>query len=871
MLGLLVLVLAMLGTMAPLALGQLGDATVRDRIDTLSPPVRDVVSTTPGLPQIGGGGSSTETDVVWRPFLGELERVRSSADRPLPAVLGAPVAVARTAPAALAEDPRTRQLSVAYSPGFEQRLAVVDGRLPESGSDGAEVELVLSVDTAADMEWSVGEPRTVVPAGGEPVRFQLVGVFEPVDDGDDFWQHATSVREPNVFDDGNAPRIVTGTGFAHPGSLAGAYRFSGAQTTDVWFPTDASAIDAGDAEQAAAALRRLTSVSQVIGTTADGPGILGVRLEAEMTAELEAALAQQDSTVAVIAMLVAGPLGVAVAVLILACRLILEHRRSSMRLLSARGASTGQLQRLLGAEGVLWGTVPAVVGVVAALLVGLLLGASPTPVIVVPAVILAIAPAVILAVLAPSAAERPLRADLGLRGSRLRGIIEGAIVVLALIASTLLFVRGYSDGVDPLVAATPLLLSLVACLATLRLYPIPLGGLLRRARTGVGLDGFLGSARALREPSIGLTPVLALVVGVSVAVSSGVLLSALQVGVADASGARIGSDMRVAGYLFTKEQLDRVASIEGVAGATGISGAEQARLDIDGVDETTVVFVVDGAALRAVQGAGPGMLPPGVSLTPDGREVMPVVVSAAAADMIGAPDELTLDGVAAEVVGVTRGPVPVGERENWVAIDSSYAEEVLGGDPSARTVLVALDDGADPDAVEAAVRDVVGDGVRIDTVAGVADRIRTGPAVQGVRSALFIATAAAALFSALAIVMTLSLAAAPRARVLALLRTLGARPRSATSLARWEIGPPVAAAVVAGTVFGALIPLVVMAAVDLRPFTGSSVAPAYALDPGILGITLGGFVVAAVVLTAAALLLSRRLRVANALRTVEEG
>ena len=76
---------------------------------------------------------------------------------------------------------------------------------------------------------------------------------------------------------------------------------------------------------------------------------------------------------------------------------------------------------------------------------------------------------------------------------------------------------------------------------------------------------------------------------------------------------------------------------------------------------------------------------------------------------------------------------------------------------------------------------------------------------------------------------------------------------------------------IAGTVFGAIVPLVVMAAVDLRPFTGSSVAPAYAIDPGILLLTVGGFVTVAVVLTAIALLVSRRVRAAGALRTVEEG
>ena len=143
--------------------------------------------------------------------------------------------------------------------------------------------------------------------------------------------------------------------------------------------------------------------------------------------------------------------------------------------------------------------------------------------------------------------------------------------------------------------------------------------------------------------------------------------------------------------------------------------------------------------------------------------------------------------------------------------------------------------------------------------------------MQSVRWALLTATALAALLSALAIVMTLALAAGPRRRVLALLRTLGSPPRSATSLALWEVGPPAVAAVIAGTVFGALVPLVVLGAVDLRPFTGSSVQPAYQIDPAILALTLGGFVVLAVVLTGIALLISRRVGAAGALRTMEEG
>ena len=87
-----------------------------------------------------------------------------------------------------------------------------------------------------------------------------------------------------------------------------------------------------------------------------------MKFEANLAPEIELALAQQNSTVGVMVMIIAGPIGVAAAVLILGCRLILETRRPGLRLLSARGASVGQLRGMLGVEGVLVGTVPALAG-----------------------------------------------------------------------------------------------------------------------------------------------------------------------------------------------------------------------------------------------------------------------------------------------------------------------------------------------------------------------------------------------------------------------------------------------------------------------------------------------------------------------------
>ncbi|GAA3199476.1 ABC transporter permease [Microbacterium terregens] len=869
--GLLVFLLALLATGAPMVLGQLGDATLRDRLDHTSSPIRDVGSEVAGVPQIPANGGST-TPEIWSDFLGALEDIRTTTLPPLPEVLKPAEVVSRTeGETLLGSYSRVLELALAFDPGYRDRIDIVDGRLPEPAAPAGAIEIVLSVRSAEEMFWPVGETRTVVGLAG-PKDYLLTGVFEPREPRADYWPHVPSVVIPQIFWEGDGPIFVTGTAYVDPALLGLAGEFRGGASTRTWFPVTAGSVQSDDAEQVAAALRKLTAVSHSVGTASAGPGILGLRYEADVADEIEIALAQQNATLSVITMLFAGPVGVAAAVLLLGCRLILEGRRASVRLLSARGASAGQLRGVLGVEGAVSGVLPAILGAAAAS-VGVLLisGAVPAPIGFVPAALIALAPVGILMTLAPSAADRPARADLGRRASRVRLLGEGLVAALAAAALILLLIRGYSDRVDLLLAATPLLLALVACLLTLRLYPLPLRVVFSRARARAGLDAFLGAARALREPRTGLTPVLALVVGVSVAVSSAVLLSVLDVGVADAARAQIGADVRITGGLFNDEKLDRIAEIDGVAGVTGISGATPATLDIAGLTGGTSVFVVDSEALRTVQGDGPGMLPPDVSLVGAAGAPVPLLSSSGTAEEIGSVDEVGLGGVAAEVVGVSRGPVPIGEREDWVAIDQSYAADTLGRDPNDRTVLVRLDDGVGGRDVEAQLRKVLGSTPRIDTAVDAAARVRSGPSVQGVRWALLVATALAALLSALAIVMTLALAAGPRAHTLALLRTLGAPSRSASSLSLWEIGPPATAAVIGGTVFGALVPLVVMAGVDLSPFTGSTLPPGYALDPAILARTLGGFVVAAAALTALALFISRRVRAAAVLRIEEEG
>ncbi|MFC0198740.1 ABC transporter permease, partial [Microbacterium arthrosphaerae] len=456
--ALLVFVLAVLATAAPAALAAVGDATLRERLDGVPPTIRDVVSdnvTSTAFPQLGNEPylEPATTDDIWGRFAASVEEIRASADDPLPDALGPGRMITRNADNQLLVGDGTRAATIAFDPDYEDEIRIVEGRMPEpaaselsgpfdTGVGGLpiqnRVEVVLSEETAAELDWAVGERMPVGSFGGL-VQLELVGLFEPVDPDSEYWDHVTSVLEPFVFDDGNQPRRVTGTAYAHPASLV-SYGLGGKRSTLVWYPTDTARIDGDNAEEAVAALNRLTAVSHPIGTMDQGPGLLSLAFDADITGTIQSALGQQRSTAGVIAMLVAGPVGVAAAVLVLGCRLILEGRRPGLRLLSARGASVGQLRGLLATEGVLVGVVPALIGSAAAIAGGaLVFGLAPSAAGIATALVAGLSPVVILFVLAPTVAERQARADLGRRGSRMRVIAEAVIAGLAAVALVLLF------------------------------------------------------------------------------------------------------------------------------------------------------------------------------------------------------------------------------------------------------------------------------------------------------------------------------------------------------------------------------------------------------------------------------------------------
>ena len=153
----------------------------------------------------------------------------------------------------------------------------------------------------------------------------------------------------------------------------------------------------------------------------------------------------------------------------------------------------------------------------------------------------ALAPPVLFATMTSGRDLRAPRSDLRLRArSRSRWIAEVAVVGLAALSLFLLARRGLvessdSVGIDPLLAATPLLLAAAVCIGVLRLYPLPLLGVQRGLRRRRGAAGVLGAARAIRDPSLGFAAALALVVGITIVVFSTVMSTTLRSGLEQAA------------------------------------------------------------------------------------------------------------------------------------------------------------------------------------------------------------------------------------------------------------------------------------------------------------------------------------------------
>lgn len=883
---------------------------------------RDVISVTeavPGLPPVRsygpvGGPEGVPPEPDWAPFLANLDVVRAETPEPLRSAMSAPDFHVTSRDPAYTEPVPSSDLSEAKvylraSPNLVEHTELVEGRWPTATAgpavEGEErgfpetitalappFEVAVSRAVADVYGWEVGGRYDTLTGGmaGLAERYPAVvvtGIFETGDPDADYWLHHALAARPSVVTDPDRGLLATATAYVAPAMITPLTL--GFAESRIWYPVSTDTVTAADVP---VLLSQLNGQSAKTFSVAAGPDDLfpmQLRPDSRLGEILERLLAQRTGVDAIVAVLAVGPLGATVAVLALGARLVVDRRRTALALLRARGASGTQLRLLMGGEGLVVGLGSAAAGFAAGLAVsaGLGMDAPVTASQVALALAAGLAPAAALVLATSPAGLRTTRADLAPRSrSRVRWVLEVLVVAGAALATWLLLSRGVvagsgtgsGSGVDPLVAAAPLLVSLALTLLAVRAYPWLALAVERTLAPRRDLVPFLGAARATRDPAGGPVPAVALVLAVAVAATSAVLYSTVSGGIVREAWRATGADLRISGPIVDEPAAERIAALDGVAAVTAVGDVGDGVLRGASSSLRADVYTVDAAALAVAQADVAGapetldeLTGPGGAGGDPADDTVPVILTRAAAGAGVGPGTLGLTlatqegSVPVRVVDVVEELPGLPADRALVLADAARLAQGTGDSAFARLALVGLADDADRAAVTAGISRLLPSSVVEDPDQEAAAMLEA-PVSGGLATAFVLAVLLAGLLCAAAVVMTLMLAAPARARLLAVLQTLGLSPRQGRGLVGWEIGPWTVVALAVGAVLGVAVPALVLAAVDVTALTGGAARPDPEYDPLLLGAAAAGFVAVVLAAVAVAAALSRRGEVAAQLR-----
>lgn len=872
-----------------------------------SGPARDVIAVAGAIPGEPPSGMYYDPGLVtegmppepdWAPFLANLDTVRAETPDPLRSVMGAPHFHVTSSDPAYTDPVPSSELSEAKvflrsATDLAEHGELLEGRWPEAtvarpAGQAPAFEVAVSRAVAETYGWELGGRYDNLGGSGiislaeRYPALVVTGIFEAGDPDADYWLHHAQAARASVVNDPNRGLLATASVYVSPAMMTPITL--GFAKTRVWYPVDTDGVTAADVPLLLAQANGQSAQTFRVPAGPDDQAPVQLRPNTRLSEILERLLAQRTGVDAIVAVLAVGPLGATVAVLALGARLVVDRRRPALALLRARGASGTQLRLLMGGEGLVVGLGSAVAGFAAglALSAGLGLDAPVTASQVALALAAGLAPATALALATSPAGLRTTRADLAPRSrSRVRWVLEVLVVAGAALATWLLLSRGVvagsgaGSGVDPLVAAAPLLVSLALTLLAVRAYPWLALALERTLAPRRDLVPFLGAARATRDPAGGPVPAVALVLAVAVAATSAVLYSTVSGGVVREAWRATGADLRVSGPIVDQPAAERIAALDGVEAITPVGDVGDAVLD-GTASPRTEVYTVHAAALAVVQrdvSGAPETLDELTRETGSGGAdgALPVILTEAAAGPGIGPGSTgitltTQEGsVPVTVVDVVDDLPGLPAGRSLVLADTERLTASTGDSSYARLALVGLADDADRAAVTTEISNLLPSSL-VEDPDQEADALLAAPVSGGLVIAFVLAVLLAGLLCAAAVVMTLMLAAPARARLLAVLQTLGLSARQGRGLVGWEIGPWAVVALAMGAVLGVAVPSLVLAAVDVTALTGGLTQPDPAYDPLLLGAAAAGFVVVVLAAVGVAAALSRRGEVAAQLR-----
>ena len=800
--------------------------------------------------------------------------------------------------------------------GLEDRIRLAEGRLPSAtvervrATGGFEevlrYEVAMSTPTLEALDLAVGDELTLAPDPDDPIVDRYGGIgsgaaiiavtgrFDVVDPDDPFWASDVGIGDVVRETIGFELYVFHATALLDPGAYAQLVGY-GPPVDPAALPLryswrralDPARLDAGELPALTEDVTRLLARYPFSGANAlDAPpalrwGMLGVLERHEL---------QQRTASVTLALVALGPLATAIGALALVALLVVRRRAAADAVIRSRGASSLVLVVAAVAEALVL-VVPAVaVGAVVGW--ALTAGQSLDGLVASVAAVAIAAIALLVAVAVPSM-RGPLR---DLDGASARGtvsrparqrrlVVEGTILVVAVLAAAALRSRGVGDGlgavgVDPLLAAVPVLVALAAGILILRAYPLPLRALAAVAARGRGFLPTVPLWGAARHHRLVTVPLLVILVATAMGAFSAAILQTVREGQAAAAWRAVGADWRVDGdrRVGLPGALDP-AAVPGVEAASPMvqttarartETARRAEVRIDGIDPATLAEVAAGAPI-------PLDLPPALARTDWGpttgsdEDPIPVLVDGGVVERAGITGgtrfHLTIAGIeAAATVVAVRGALPGGEAGDQVVTAPLGALAVafpgVRWYPTSWLLRAAPEVGPALLAAVAPYDDLVVVRSREARFAA----LRDAPVVVLVQDAVRLAIGLAAVYAGLALLAGLTLAIGTRRRDLHVLRTLGLSSRGLAGSIVIEQIPLVLVAVVGGAAVGLLTAWLLGPSVGLEAYTDGGPTLPVAIDP--VSTVVVGLVptLVGVLAVIAATLLARRADLAGAVR-----
>ena len=697
----------------------------------------------------------------------------------------------------------------------------------------------------------------------EDLRYNLVarisGIIEIQDPEADFWFNDPRLQRPRVRSNADFT-FVFATGLMSPSDYGRALRETGTAHWDYqWrYFVDPELIRDGDIVALRAELVRLQDeypASSFLG--ADEIGI-NTKLPSIISTYLE----RREATLAMMSISIAGLFVLTVVLILMLSALATERQRSGLLLLRHRGASRLQLAASRALQGLVL-TVPAAL-LAYFVATRLLPGYSDVPARLSMALVLA---ATVFFVVAASPVllkdlgglHRRERGDGSSSGRRL--VFDVSMVLLAVVATVIVRRRGsvgVTGDLDPLLAVTPVLIAIALGIVALRIYPRVISVFASIGSRRRGAVAFVGFRRVLMQPPAVRLALVVMLVAVGVATFSSITRFAINQGQIQGTWLETGAAYRLnepnpANPLTGDPDFTIVESVGARA-----SGVRFPTIHTAGDPETAPPLIdllfletENYAAVTAGTPADARFLP---------YMTEPLFVGAGTAgDPLPIIASQVWDGQPPSVgenlsvkLGATEAHLVVAEvRESFpgMPIDRAFAIadvrhlETLVTPALSRPTVLYID--ASPAAAAHLSHEV-----EIQTLTGVLtsqsllfNEVHDDRFAVGLEASLTAAFWLAIVFSLVAALSSLALAAWTRRRDFGYMRTQGLTFRQAGWLTVIEQLPAILVAVVVGSIAGVTAALVLTPAIDVSAFTGSEIDIGMPIDIGPTALVAAGILV----------------------------